>query len=208
MLAKKIIIFDLWQTLADTASRPSALFDKISKSKNSIKIDAFLPALFSSDVFLKNVPPEDSFGSFLSNLKINDQVLLQKVLFLWKEISEKSFLIEEAEELIVKLKSKGYILCLLTNIDKYGYEHFPYQEIFDSFDFKFLSYTRGIGKPNKLCWEIIRKHFNVEYSDMVMIGDNLWEDIFPAKELGLETLWINSESGIRLSNILDSLDNM
>lgn len=193
MLNKTIIIFDLWQTLADSPIKPSNLFDELFSDDKTISKGFFLKTLFSSNLYTKNIPLEESLNNFLSNLKINDEEKLKKIISLWEKMAQKSFLIEGAEEIILSLKKKGYKICLLTNIDKYGYDNFPYSDFLDLFDYHFLSYKNELIKPNIKCWEIIKNNYETDYSNMIMIGDSLKDDILPAKSIGMQTIQVDTK---------------
>jgi|SRR3989339_305028 len=191
MLNKTIMIFDLWQTLADSPIKPSNLFDELFPDDKTISREFFLETLFSSDLYTKNIPLEESLNNFLSDLKIDDEEKLKKIIYLWEKMAQKSFLIEGAGEIILSLKKKGYKICLLTNIDKYGYDNFPYKDFLDLFDYQFLSYKNNLIKPNTKCWEIIKNHYQTGYENMIMIGDSLTSDISSAKNIGLQTIRVD-----------------
>lgn len=186
----KIIVFDLWQTLADSALKPSDLFDSFSLDKKITK-QVFLNKLSCSDLYLKEISLEEGLNNFLLDLGISNKEKFKDSISLWKEMVQKSFLIDGSETVLLALKSRGYKLCLLTNIDKYGYENFPFKDFLNIFDYQFLSYKNGLVKPNIKCWEIIKNHYNYGYEDIVMIGDSVENDIVPSKSLGLSTILID-----------------
>lgn len=187
----KIIIFDLWQTLADSALKPSYLFDSLLKLDNKISKNDFLKILFESDLYFKDILLEKGLKSFLSDLCVSDKDKLEAVISLWKEMVQKSFLIDGSEAMLTALKNRGYKLCLLTNIDKYGYENFPFKDFLNLFDYQFLSYKNGLIKPDIKCWEIIKDHYKSDYKNMVMVGDSTGNDIAPSESLGLSTILID-----------------
>ena len=139
----KIIIFDLWQTLADSALKPLDLFDILFKFNKIMSKDGFCKILFKSDLYLKDLPLEKGLENLLSDFGISNKEKLGTAISLWKEMVQKSFLIDGSETVLMALKSRGYKLCLLTNIDKYGYENFPYKDFLNHFDYQFLSYSKG-----------------------------------------------------------------
>jgi FMN phosphatase YigB (HAD superfamily) len=198
ILKNKIIIFDLWQTLADSTLKPSSLFDELFLSEAKVTRKEFLRYLFQSDLYLEDISLEEGIKNFLSGLGIYDKENLKKVVSLWKEMSQKSFLIDGVEKLLLALKAGGYTLCLLTNIDKYGYENFPNKNILRYFDYQFLSYSHCLKKPDTKCWEVIRNHYKTECGNMTMVGDSLEDDILPAKSLGLKTILIDKNKGVDL----------
>lgn len=187
----KVIIFDLWQTLADSALKPSDLFDSLFKLDNTISKNDFLKILFESDLYLKDMLLKEGLESFLSDLSIFNKKKLETTISLWKEMIQKSFLIDGSKAVLTALKNRGYKLCLLTNIDKYGHENFPFKAFLSLFDYQFLSYKNGLIKPDIKCWEIIRDHYKSDYKNMVMVGDSAENDVAPSEYLGLSTILID-----------------
>jgi HAD superfamily hydrolase (TIGR01549 family) len=194
----KIIIFDLWQTLADSALKPSGLFDSLFKLDNTISKNDFLRILFKSDLYLKDISLEDGLKSFLSDLSISNKEKPETIISIWKEMIKKSFLIGGSEAILIALKNQGYKLGLLTNIDKYGYENFPFKNFLNLFDYQFLSYKNGLIKPDIKCWEAVKDHYKTDYKNMIMVGDSIENDIAPSKSLGLSTILIdiNKKDGV------------
>jgi len=187
----KIIIFDLWQTLADSALKPSDLFDNLFKLDNSISKNNFLKILFKSVLYLRDTPLEEGLKSFLSDLGISNKEKLETVISIWKEMIKKSFLINGSEAMLIALKNQGYKLCLLTNIDKYCYENFPFKNLLDLFDYQFLSYKKRLIKPDIKYWEAVKDHYKTDYENMIMVGDSIENDIAPSKSIGLSTILID-----------------
>ncbi len=187
----KIIIFDLWQTLADSTLKPLDLFDSLFKLDKIISKDDFSKILFRSDLYLKDSPLEEGLKSFLSDLGISNKEKLEMTIYLWKEMVQKSFLVNGSEAMLLALKTRGYKLCLLTNTDKYGHENFPFKNFLNFFDHQFLSYKNGLIKPDIKCWEVIRDYYKSDYKNMVMIGDSIVNDTVPSESLGLSTILID-----------------
>lgn len=195
MISNKVVIFDLWQTLADSPVRPSSI-SGLLPNKN-ISREVFLKMLFQSAIFLENKDFSLSMKEFLASFECSDEKTLRDTLFLWEQMASSAYIIDGAEDLISILRSKDYRLCLLTNIDQFGYEKFPFPEFLENFEYSFLSYSEGIAKPDFRCWQTIRDHFGTEYSNMIMIGDNYLEDIEPASGLGISTIQVNGVAGYK-----------
>lgn len=197
-LKNKIIIFDLWQTLADSTLKPSDLFGSLFKFDNTISKNDFLKILFKSDLYLKDIQLEEGLRSFLSDLGISNKEKLEIVTSLWKEMVQKSFLIDGSEAMVMALKNREYKLCILTNIDKYGYENFPFKDFLNLFNYQFLSYKNRLIKPDVRCWEIIKNHYKTDYENMIMIGDSIENDTVPSESLGLSTILIDVNNKDRM----------
>mgnify|MGYP001573506666 CR=1 FL=1 len=187
----KIIIIDLWQTLADSTFKPSDLFDNLFELNNTIIKSDFLRMLFKSELYLKDISLEKGLKSFLLDLGVYNKENLGTTISLWKEMVKKSSLINGSEAMLTALKNRGYKLCLLTNIDKYGFENFPFKSLLNIFDYQFLSYKNGYIKPGIRCWEVIKDHYKTDYKSMIMVGDSIENDTAPSEYLGLSTILID-----------------
>ena len=199
-----VIIFDLWQTLADSSERPSDVFKRHISALDVCSEQVFLQQLSVSEVYLRDIPIELSLHRFLSGLGITNENLINNVVSDWKTLATKSYLFDGTAELLQSLKARGHHLVLLTNSDKWGYEHSPIGSRLGDFDYRFLSYQQGYAKPDKRCWEIIRKEMSVDYAEMLMVGDSVREDIAPANALGIRTVRVGkgAKDISRLSAIL------
>ncbi len=185
----ELIIFDLWQTLADIQFRPFGRIIEILGQ--DISINNFIDKINKSDVFLKDEDIKVTLRNFLFTFNANDKQI-KNIIELWKKTALTTYLIEGAMDILKRLKKQNKKLCLMTNIDKFGYEHFLHQELLDQFDYIFLSYKKGLAKPNLECWNFIKKKFDIDFRKMIMIGDNIDIDITPAKKLGIKTIHINN----------------
>ena len=58
------------------------------------------------------------------------------------------------------------------------------------FDICLLSETEGLEKPDREIFLRALKQAKCKPEDAVMIGDRLDNDIYPAKEIGLKTIWL------------------
>lgn len=195
MLSNKVIIFDLWQTLADSSVRPSSILGLLP-NKN-ISREVFLKMLFQSAIFLGNKDFPLLMKEFLASIQCSGEKTLRKVLLLWEQMASSAYIIDVSKDLISSLRAKDYHLCLLTNIDQFGYEKFPFPEFLENFEYSFLSYREGIAKPDFRCWQTIRDHFGVEYCNMIMIGDSYLDDIKPASNLGISTIQVDGVAGYK-----------
>ncbi len=191
MQDKKIVIFDFWQTLADAQLKPSFLLGFFPLPKPDLH--TFLTRLSSSDLYLKDVETIKGVANFLLHFDITDKKIVEKISSAWKDLIKTVYIIPGALKMISDLKAHGHAVCLMSNTDKFGHEHFPFPEFFKKFDMFFLSYKEGFAKPDLKCWQIIRDRSGYTYDDMIMIGDSMENDILPAHELGIDSIHIQRQ---------------
>ncbi len=112
------------------------------------------------------------------------------------------------------LKSKNYKLGIIANQSKGLKERLCKFGILNYFDIVIASDEVGIAKPNLGIFEKAIKLVNLNPEDCIMVGDRLDNDIFPAKKIGMKTIWIRNglaiHQNISLSNqkadvIIDNL---
>jgi len=95
-----------------------------------------------------------------------------------------------------KLKSKKYNLGIFSNagddqdvqelIEKFGIRSY--------FDFVLTSAACYYRKPHARAFEIALAQWSISPEDAVMVGDSLEADIFGAKSLGMQTIWITQRA--------------
>lgn len=200
----KLVIFDLWQTLVDIRCRPLEEIHRLSRVDVSFK--QFVEDFKKSDLFLVDDHVEILLGKFFEQYTSFSN--LEQCVGRWKNIASEAYLYEETMNLVTSLKA-DYRLAMCTNVDKFGYENFLFQNLFGHFDYIFASYQHGFKKPDTRCWEVISNHFpDVSYSEMLMVGDSEADDIVPAASLGINTFHVSESRGLKtLKKRMESTKN-
>lgn len=122
-----------------------------------------------------------------------DESVLRSALDAMYSITQTNWALEEDTlAAIQKLKSKKYHLGILSNagddqdvqrlIESFGIR--PY------FDFVLTSAACYYRKPHPRAFEIALAQWSIPSNDAVMIGDSLQADIYGAKNLDMQTIWI------------------
>ena len=104
--------------------------------------------------------------------------------------SEKEILYDDTIELLEYLKSKRYKLGIIANqkqglknrLEKFG--------VLKYFDIVLASEEVGVSKPNRKIFELALSKVNCKANECFMIGDRLDNDIVPANQIGIKTIWI------------------
>jgi 2-haloalkanoic acid dehalogenase type II len=99
---------------------------------------------------------------------------------------------DDALDTIQKLKSNNYHLGIFSNAgdDKDVRDLVKNFGIHSHFDFVLTSAACFYRKPHARAFEIALAQWSIPPEDAVMIGDSLEADIFGAKNLGMQTIWI------------------
>lgn len=94
------------------------------------------------------------------------------------------------KEALEKLKKKGFELALLTNSPQKDSEIILIKlGLENSFDHKLFEGQKPTYTAKR--FHEIKEHFQVQYSNMMSIGDNWINEILPAKDLGCSTILID-----------------
>jgi putative hydrolase of the HAD superfamily len=99
---------------------------------------------------------------------------------------------EDTIATLQNLKSKNYKLGIFSNAgdDKDVQELIENFGVRSYFDFALTSAACFYRKPHPRAFEIALAQWNISPHEAVMIGDSLEADIFGAKNLGMQTIWI------------------
>jgi len=93
----------------------------------------------------------------------------------------------------LKALSENYMLGVLTN----GNADIYRLSIGKYFEFSISSLEAQDSKPNKSHFELAKSHLpNLEYNEMLHIGDHQINDIFGAHAIGIEVLWFNNTKAL------------
>ncbi len=105
----------------------------------------------------------------------------------------------QAKEILHSL-SKRYRLGVIANQNIGTEERLKAFGIYSYFDVIVASAECGVAKPEEEIFRIALKEASCIPQDAVMIGDRLDNDILPAAQIGMQTLWIR-QAMIRLVDV-------
>lgn len=118
---------------------------------------------------------------------------------------EKLELYEGVANLLDKLKNKNKRIFLLTNAQKiftsYELELLGIKKYFDGI---LYSSDYKVSKPSKEFYNILLNKYNLIVKETIMIGNDYFCDITPAKNLKLDTLYIHSNISPQLNYEVNS----
>ena len=135
--------------------------------------------------------PEELANTIATRFRIDFKPALEACTALWNAQLEEAYVLPGAREMIEKLKSAGIPRAYLSNIWPPFYEHFK-QEFAEEADTQpqFLSFKTGLMKPDPAFFQLALRAVEARAEDAVMVGDTYKNDIRPAIELGMRTVWV------------------
>ncbi len=119
--------------------------------------------------------------------------VLRSALDAMYSVTQSNWMLEEDTSATVqKLKSNNYHLGIFSNAgdDKDVQELIGNFGIRPYFDFVLTSAACYYRKPHMRAFEIALAQWSISPEDAVMVGDSLQADIYGAKSLGMQTIWI------------------
>ncbi len=119
--------------------------------------------------------------------------VLRSALDAMYSITQKNWMLEDDSlETIQKLKTQDYQLGIYSNAgdDKDVQELIEGFGIHPYFDFVLTSASCYYRKPHPRAFEIALAQWSIEPEEAVMVGDSLLADIYGAKNLNMQTIWL------------------
>lgn len=188
----RAVVFDLWGTLILNPADPN------------VNGKVAVPRLLGLDekVFKRILKDEwgthsdwnerEFFGALLKKLDMGrDTALLEKILQMWERHYNAVTLAPGAAELLDLLKRAGYKIGLLSNTEPPSLKLLSRFDIDRYFHFKVLSYDYKLVKPARELFQIAITKAGVAANEICVIGDKPDIDIWPARQLGMRTIWID-----------------
>jgi HAD superfamily hydrolase (TIGR01549 family) len=151
------------------------------------------PAVADLERLLFRTPsksPADLAHCIASTLGISETAARSHCETLWNAQLTEAYTLPGAIEAVAKLDAAGIQRAYLSNIWPPFYEHFRRTFASEAEAPQFLSFEMGVSKPDKEFFRQALDRLNVEPSEVVMIGDTYKNDILPAIELGMRTVWV------------------
>lgn len=210
----KLLIFDLDNTLINYGGVTQKAW-QLATAKCVNKFDLSIDAQVMTDQIIKvndaiwedeTKRPRGNFSfdelrrkivtDALKYFDLEDQDVIE---FLVKQYTiskhESIYVFADVFDTLHQLRSRGYLLALLTNGDgQFQREKLRRFDLESLFDGIFIDGEQGIGKPERKAYENVLNAFHLLPHEACMIGDHyLWEVAAP-KSYGLHAVWVNRGS--------------
>ena len=134
--------------------------------------------------------PEHLAQHIADELEIDRICATEHCSKLWTAQLTEAYVLPGALEVVTSLKTAGIPRAYLSNIWPPFYEHFRRTFPCEANAPQFLSFRLGLTKPNKDFFREALRNLDVPPESVVMIGDTYKNDILPAIELGMRTIWV------------------
>lgn len=111
----------------------------------------------------------------------------------WHHEDEKPY--KDAGNVLKILCEKGYRIGVIANQSAGTEKRLESCGLMKYIQFVVASAEEGVAKPDKRIFDIALKRAGCSPSEAVMIGDRVDNDIIPAKEMGMMTIWVRQSFG-------------
>lgn len=111
----------------------------------------------------------------------------------WHHEEEKPY--DDTESVLKALCERGYNIGVIANQSAGTQKRLENWGLMKYIQLVIASAEEGVAKPDKRIFEIALERSMCSPSEAVMIGDRIDNDIIPAKEMGMATIWVKQGFG-------------
>ncbi len=185
----KLIIFDLWKTLAyrDVPEGSAKTMLRVTNSK--IPYPEFVKIFENSLQTKKWKSKFDAYANLCKNMNLPvTEENVQLLMSIRDEAESKTKEFEHTNSMLRQLKDAWYKIWLISNCSVFALEHVKEKtSILNYIDYPLFSFDVWTIKPDL---KIFVKMLEISWfkpEESIMIGDNMWDDVLPPREI-----WMNS----------------
>ncbi len=194
----KLIIFDLWQTLA-YRDVPYSTTSKILEATHSkIPKNKFVKMFETSLQTKKWRSKYKAYANLCRNMHLPASDKNIKLLMNMRDKAEaKTKLFHYTIPLLKRLKKIGYKIGLISNSSVFAAKRLNKIRLLEYIDYPLFSYQVGAIKPNLKIFRTILKTAKCKPSEAIMIGDKMGDDVVPPKKLGMRAIHFTSYQNLK-----------
>ena len=135
--------------------------------------------------------PAELAGFLIERCGVAAEAAVQASVELWQAQAEESWALPGAADAIERLARAGLARAYISNIWAPFYQGF--ERLFPDEarqQANFLSFRMGLSKPDPGFYRAALERLGTDPAQAVMVGDTYENDIAPAQELGMKTVWV------------------
>lgn len=203
----KVVIFDLDDTLINEQDFAFSAFDECSDYLSKV-FNIHKEEIYLNITSLYKKSKEKIFNRILEIYNSTDNGLIERLIDIYRNHYPKIKLNKETEKLLIILRNKGYKIGVITD----GYKKSQKNKISSLNLAKYIDkiiITDELGdngeywKPHVKSYQLMKEHFNVNYNEMIYIGDNLEKDFKAPLKLGMESILFKNPAGVYDKSIIN-----
>ncbi|MFR9018581.1 MAG: HAD family hydrolase [Fusobacterium sp.] len=197
----KVIVFDLDDTLYFEKDYVKSGYKIISKYLNQ-KYGLNEKVIYKEMLFLFYKSPKNIFNRILDKYNISySNEDIQNMITLYRNHKPKIKLSKDVRETLIFLLKKDYRLGIITD----GFKEAQRKKIqvlhLEKYFEKIivtdeLGENREYWKPHEKSYILMKEYFNVEFNEMIYIGDNISKDFIAPIKLGILPIQIINKKNV------------
>lgn len=188
----KLIIFDVWKTLAERGPKGYSSTLEMKKKFELEQTQKEIAKIFEKIIQTKRWETEyDAYKELLKELKIDaTRANIMQAIAIRGKAEINIVLYDFVIPLLKQLRKKKIKIGLITNSSIFIKEILERDTgLLKYIDYPIFSYELGTIKPDLRLYLEMQRIFKISNpKEIIMIGDNIFDDIYPAKELGINTI--------------------
>lgn len=188
----KLICFDLWNTLA--TRKKNQLTSSVKELEDFFKIKEdhkTVVKAFESIIQTKNWSNEyEAYSKFLLHFKIKPTFSnVMKAIKIREDSEYNIVLYDFVIPLLKQIKNLNLKIGLISNSSVFVIKNVRKKtDLLDYIDYPLFSFDVKTIKPDPKIYEEMLKIAKVKPEEMIMIGDNPLDDVYPAISLGINAI--------------------
>lgn len=189
----KLIIFDLWKTLAYRDVPRESTAEMLEKTHSSLAPRDFVK-LFERCVQTRKWKSKKAAYRFLCehmDIPVTEENI--RILMEIRETAEaQTKLFSYTLSLLKQLKQAGFKIGLLSNSSIFAIDQVKKKtELLDFIDYPLFSFEVGTIKPDPRFYELMLQKAKCKPEEALMIGDKRDDDVLPPKTLGIPAVHLH-----------------
>jgi len=188
----KLICFDLWNTLA--TRKKNQLTSSVKELEDFFKIKEdhkTVVKAFESIIQTKNWSNEfEAYSKFLLHFKIKPTFSnVMKAIKIREDSEYNIILYDFVIPLLKQIKDLNIKIGLISNSSVFVIKNVRKKtDLLDYIDYPLFSFDVKTIKPDPKIYEEMLKIAKIKPEEMIMIGDNPLDDVYPAISLGINAI--------------------
>lgn len=186
----KLIIFDLWQTLAYRDVDYSTTSKMLEETKTNIPKDKFVKIFEESLQTKKWKSKFEAYENLCQNMGLETTEHNVKLLMEIRNKAEnETKLFPHTISMLQKLKSQGLKTGLISNSSVFAVEQIKTKtNLLNYIDYPLFSFDVGVIKPDSKFFVEMLRISKCKPEETIMIGDKVNDDVIPAKNIGMNAI--------------------
>lgn len=182
------LFFDIGETLVDESKPIRDVMEQFRQAAGRLGYTFTLEKVEQSMLYYYSQLCEHPMREVMENLVPSEADRAEiRLSMKYKKALEEPF--PEAES-VLKHLTGVYQMGIIANQNAGTVERLKRYGLFKYFSIVCCSAEEGLSKPNPLFFKLALERAKCEAGHAIMIGDRLDNDIIPAKQLGMQTIWV------------------